>query len=208
MADVSPSQSGHAAFNPIRGEPASSLRHSPDRATKSPERPETSPGSGIDPTDIRAALVQLFASQPFRKSAQLTNFLRFVVEETLAGRGDRIKAYTIATAALGRDETFDPQADPIVRVEAARLRRALRSYYANGGADDPIVVELPTGTYTPVFRPLRQQRRSAVTWLHDIAGEFTTYVRENWPLLLVIFLIAVAVCLTFEIIDAVIIDAK
>ncbi len=208
MADVSSSQSSHAAFNPVRGEPASSHRQSPDRATKSPERPETSPGGGLDPTDIRAALAQLFASPPFRKSAQLTNFLRFVVEETLAGRGDRIKAYTIATAALGRDETFDPQADPIVRVEAARLRRALRSYYANGGADDAIVVELPTGTYTPVFRPLRPQRRSAVTWLHDIAGEFTTYVRENWPLLLVIFLIAVAVCLAFEIIDTVIFDAK
>ncbi len=88
----------------------------------------------------------------FSKSGQLASFLRFVVQETLAGRGDRIKAYTIATAALGRDDNFDPQIDPIVRVEAGRLRRALRHYYANEGSSDPVVIDLPVGHYTPVFR--------------------------------------------------------
>ena len=68
-----------------------------------------------------------------------------MVEETLAGRGDRIKAYTIATAALGRDDNFDPQIDPIVRVEAGRLRQALRQYYAAEGRHDPIVIDLPVG---------------------------------------------------------------
>ena len=116
--------------------------------------PESDPKSGHDPATIRAALAQLLASPPFCKSAQLANFLRFVVEETLAGRGGRIKAYTIATAALGRDDGFDPQADPIVRVEAARLRRALRNYYADQGRDAPIVIELPTGHYTPSFHAL------------------------------------------------------
>ena len=121
--------------------------------------PESDAKSGHDPAIIRAALAQLLASPPFCKSAQLTNFLRFVVEETLAGRGDRIKAYTIATAALGRDEGFDPQADPIVRVEAARLRRALQNYYADQGRDAPIVIELPTGHYTPSFRAHADQFR-------------------------------------------------
>ena len=169
--------------------------------------PETSPGSGLDPTDIRAALGQLFASQPFCKSVQLTNFLRFVVEETLAGRGGRIKAYTIATAALGRDETFDPQADPIVRVEAARLRRALRSYYANGGADDAIMVELPTGTYAPVFRPLRQQRRSTAARLLETMRDLTAFARENRRLLLLIFVVATTVSLTVELIEVLFSDA-
>jgi hypothetical protein len=157
-----------------------------------------------DPADVRAALAHLLASPSFGKSAQLSNFLRFVVEETLAGRGSRIKAYTIATAALGRDEAFDPQTDPIVRVEAARLRRALRSYYANGGADDAIMIELPTGTYAPVFRPQHQQRRSAATWLRETAGELIAYTRENRHLLVVVFIVAATVCLVFEIFDALI----
>ena len=72
---------------------------------------------------------------------------------SLAGAGNRIKAYTIATDALGRDARFDPQADPIVRVEAGRLRRTLEHYYATEGRGDPIVIELPSGSYVPVFRP-------------------------------------------------------
>jgi hypothetical protein len=80
------------------------------------------------------------------------SFLIFIVDETLAGRGDRLKAYTIATDALGRDANFDPQTDPIVRVEAGRLRRALEQYYAHDGRDDPIIIELPLGGYIPEFR--------------------------------------------------------
>ena len=83
-----------APYSPIRRAPAGPLRLSPDRAIKSPKCLKLAASGGADPTAIRAALAQLLASPPFCKSAQLTNFLRFVVEETLAGRGDRIKAYT------------------------------------------------------------------------------------------------------------------
>jgi hypothetical protein len=76
-------------------------------------------------TEIRAALEDIVASKQFRVSPQLAAFLRFFVLETLAGRGDRLKAYTIAVGALGRDKTFDPQTNPIVRVDAGRLRLAL-----------------------------------------------------------------------------------
>src|ERR1044072_8595836 len=65
---------------------------------------------------------------------------------------ERIKGYTIAVEALGRAENFDPQADPIVRVEAMRLRRALTRYYENGGKHDPVVIALPLGNYVPMFR--------------------------------------------------------
>jgi hypothetical protein len=81
-----------------------------------------------------------------------------VVEAALAGCADRLKAYTIAVEALGRGENFDPQTDPIVRVEAVRLRRALAAYYAGPGAHDPLIIELPRGRYVPTFR---RARRSA-----------------------------------------------
>src|SRR5258708_31182618 len=87
----------------------------------------------------------------FRGSPKLVAFVRYVVEATLRGAGDRIKGYTIAVEALGRAENFDPQADPIVRVEAMRLRRALGRYYANGGRCDPVLIELPLGSYVPAF---------------------------------------------------------
>ena len=79
------------------------------------------------------------------------SFLRFVVETTLAGRGDRLKGYTIGVEALGRREDFDPQIDPIVRVEAGRLRAALARYYAGPGRNEPVVIELPRGAYRARF---------------------------------------------------------
>src|ERR1700730_3719137 len=81
--------------------------------------------------EIRATLEHMAGSEAFRGSPQLVSFLRYVVEATLRGASDRIKGYTIAVEALGRAENFDPQADPIVRVEAMRLRRALARYYEN-----------------------------------------------------------------------------
>src|ERR1700730_4238396 len=96
--------------------------------------------------EVRAALDRIVASPHFRASPQLASFLRFVVEAAVTGGSDRIKGYTIAVEALGRNADFDPQADPIVRVEAGRLRRALDRYYANGGTDDPIAIELPRGS--------------------------------------------------------------
>ena len=108
--------------------------------------------SGPNTDEIRAALEHMAASEAFRGSPQLVAFLRYVVEETLRGASDRIKGYTIAVEALGRAENFDPQVDPIVRVEAMRLRRALARYYANGGSNDPVLINLPLGSYVPAFR--------------------------------------------------------
>src|SRR5215468_2659059 len=102
--------------------------------------------------EVRAALAHMAGSEAFRGSPQLVCFLRYVVEETLRGASDRIKGYTIAVEALGRAENFDPQADPIVRVEAMRLRRALQRYYANGGRDDAVQIVMPLGSYVPEFR--------------------------------------------------------
>jgi hypothetical protein len=118
------------------------------------------------PLQVRAALERIAASRPFDSSPKLTSFLRFVVESTLAGQGERMKGYTIGVEALGRAENFNPQIDPIVRVEAIRLRAALAWYYDGAGAADPVVIEMPRGHYVAHFRwahrsaPLAMWRRA------------------------------------------------
>lgn len=83
---------------------------------------------------IRAALARVLACSNFRASPQLASFLSFVVEETLAGQADHIKGYSVAVGALGRSDTFDPQTNPIGRVEAGRLRRALGTLLRGSGS--------------------------------------------------------------------------
>jgi len=103
------------------------------------------------PDEVRAALDRIVASDVFRASPQLAAFLRFVVDAALQGRSDRIKGYTIGVEALKRDASFDPQVDPIVRVEATRLRRAMERYYYGPGAEAPVRIALTRGTYVPRF---------------------------------------------------------
>ncbi len=103
------------------------------------------------PDEVRAQLERMTASDDFIRSPQLGAFLRFVVESVLQGKSDRIKAYTIGVDVLRRDAKFDPQLDPIVRVEATRLRRTIDRYYAGLGADDAIRIDLPRGSYIPTF---------------------------------------------------------
>ena len=106
----------------------------------------------IDPVEVRKALENVVTSDVFRSSPQLIEFLRYVVETTLRGEGNRLKAFTIATSVLGRTSNFDSQSDPIVRVEATRLRHALDRYYAGPGANETILINIPRGTYVPVIR--------------------------------------------------------
>lgn len=101
--------------------------------------------------DVKAALERVTSHHIIRKSPKLKAFLNFIVEEALAGRGHRLKAYSIGIAALGKHTAFDPTNDPIVRVEASRLRRVLNIYYATDGQFDPIRISIPSGSYKPVF---------------------------------------------------------
>jgi tetratricopeptide (TPR) repeat protein len=100
---------------------------------------------------IRAGLGRVLSSEIFRAAPQLAAFLAFIVERTLEGRRSELKGYTIAVEALGRPPEFDPQSDPIVRVEAGRLRRALTQYYTGQGRDDPLRIAIPVGGYIPAF---------------------------------------------------------
>ncbi|TVR95878.1 MAG: hypothetical protein EA406_13195 [Rhodospirillales bacterium] len=105
----------------------------------------------LTPEEVHAQLGRLMASPDFDASARNRAFLRYVVEEALAGRADRIKAYNIATSVFGRNSSFDAQLDPIVRIEAGRLRRSLERYYLSGGRTDPIRITVPKGAYVPRF---------------------------------------------------------
>lgn len=116
--------------------------------------------AGIEPTEddlqpdlVRAQLERVLESPDFARADRASAFLRFIVEETLESRASHIKAFTIALEVFGRDETFNPQTDTIVRVEAGALRRRLERYYFTTGQDDPIIIDIPKGAYVPVFRP-------------------------------------------------------
>jgi TolB-like protein len=100
---------------------------------------------------VRDQLDRILKSGTFHQSRRRQRFLEYIVNETLAGRGERLKGYNIALAVFDRKETFDSNIDPSVRMEAGRLRDRLREYYETDGRDDPIRIELPKGTYTPLI---------------------------------------------------------
>jgi len=109
----------------------------------------------ITPTGDQASRQQLdriLASATFRQVDRLKRFLKFVGLEALDGHGDQLKEYVIGVQVFDKDSSFDPRADPIVRVQARRLRARLVRYYREEGGADPVVIELPKGGYAPVFR--------------------------------------------------------
>ena len=103
------------------------------------------------PEAIWAQLERILQNAEFKASDKQRKFLSFVVDESLEGRASQLKGYTIAVAVYGRSESFDPQIDPIVRVEAGRLRRALAHYYLTGGKNDPVRIKILKGSYKPTF---------------------------------------------------------
>lgn len=107
--------------------------------------------SGLSPTDIRDQLDRVLGHRDFEATQRMRDFLRFAVEETLAGRAHRLKGKTIARQVFGRGPDFDPAHDPVVRVQAGRLRRALERYFFLAGERDPVRIDIPKGAYVPVF---------------------------------------------------------
>jgi serine/threonine-protein kinase len=101
-------------------------------------------------------LARIGASAGFARSERLTRFLRFVAEETLAGRGERLKEYTIAIEVYGCPPSYDPQVDSLVRVQAVQLRSRLEHYYAAEGQRDPVRIEIPKGGYQARFVPVTE----------------------------------------------------
>ena len=103
------------------------------------------------PETVREQLYRLLQSPDFQAPARLKNLLAYLVEETLHGRAGNIKAYSIALEVFGRGESFNANTDPIVRVEAGKLRRQLELYYLLN-PNDPVRILIPLGSYVPVFK--------------------------------------------------------
>ena len=116
------------------------------------------PGS-IPSSEIRAQLERILTSPDFDVPERAHKFLRYVVTKSLSGRANRIKAYTIAVEVFGRSGTFDPQSDPVVRIEAGRVRRGLERYYLTAGSSDPTLITIPKGSYVPAFSRRTEEGR-------------------------------------------------
>ncbi len=103
--------------------------------------------SGIRLEAVLDGVRKLEAAGALGSGGRLPALLRYLVQEEFAGRGDRLKAYAIATDVFGRGSTFDPQQDSIVRVEIARLRKAIDYYFATEGQSEPVKLAIPRGSY-------------------------------------------------------------
>ena len=113
--------------------------------------------------EVRAQLKRILSSSIFRNSIQQGRFLQFTVERTLSGHHAQLKEYVVGIEVFRRKDSFDPRVDPIVRVEAGRLRLRLKQYYETEGKSDQLIIELPKGTYGTIFHC----RRSCVAASDD-----------------------------------------
>lgn len=126
--------------------------------------------------DILAQLDRIRSSREFDVPDRARQFLTYVIGEALAGRANRIKAYSIAVEVYGRSGSFDPQMDPVVRIQAGLIRRGLEHYYLVAGQHDPIIVSIPKGGYVPVFF----RRDEAPHPAYESAATYSKQVAAIW----------------------------
>jgi len=122
-----------------------------ERSTNAAEK--TGAGRGA----IESQLSRLVASEEFSRSIRLQQLLSYLVNETVNGRSDRIKGKTVAQDIFGQTDPEIAQTSTVVSVEARRLRRKLADYYRVAGANDPFVIEIPKGTFVPIFHDVSAQ---------------------------------------------------
>lgn len=119
---------------------------------------------------VRVHLAGLTSSAQLANAERLSSLLRFIVDETLEGRGSRLKEARIGLDVFGRKaDSYDPAIDPIVRVQMGRLRSKLRSYYAGQGAGEHVRIDIPIGSYVPTFSFTTQ----SVDRLHPVQQSHT-----------------------------------
>jgi adenylate cyclase len=123
---------------------------------QSPSRTAASDSIAVPAAEsVQQQLNRILTSSEFKATDVQKSFLNFVVETVLAGRSHEIKGYTVATQVFGRGEDFNQATDPIVSIQANKLRRALERYYLVAGQNDPVRIDIPKGTYVPLFRETR-----------------------------------------------------
>jgi TolB-like protein len=100
---------------------------------------------------VRAQLDRMLAHSLFSGADRRTRLLRFLIEQTLSGQAEALKESVLAVEVFDRPTAHDPKIDSLVRVEMSRLRSRLIEYYAQAGSSDPVRIEIPKGSYAPVF---------------------------------------------------------
>jgi hypothetical protein len=148
---------------------------------------------------VREELNRVLSCHEFRSSKRSQDFLRYVVEHTLTGHADILKERTIGIEVFGRSTSYEPSDDATVRVKAGDVRKRLGLYYAEQGAQNPVRIELPAGTYVPEFRwsdtkPDGSGAKAAspqAAALPDLAAVAPILVKPRSPLLLYIGLGAI-----------------
>ncbi len=148
---------------------------------------------------------RLTNSHVLHGSESLCKLLRYLARHVLDHPGTPIKEYQIATEVFGRSADFDPQLDSMVRVQAGRLRVKLSEYYAGDGAEDPIVVELPKGTYVLAFHHRATMPTKAAAFGNGTAHSTPESVapRRNWIIAIasLTFLLAVAAVMILSLVS-------
>ena len=114
----------------------------------------------ISLVEKREELRRVLESKTFASSPKKTKFLEFVAEQTLLGNGDKLNEYLIGLEVYERGTDFNPQKDPIVRVQAHEIRRLLKKYYEENGNGGPVRIDLPPGHYVPVFAPRASEAKN------------------------------------------------
>ncbi len=137
--------------------------------------------------EIKAQLTRILDHEDFRRATRIKNFLSYIVEKEVSGNGHDIKGYTIGVEVFGKSEDFDPDTDASIRVEATRLRKTLKLYYYDEGADDPIIIRIPKGSYRPHF--LRNIPDENETDHRDIKKK---YRRRSAAIVLILLCLAAA----------------
>jgi hypothetical protein len=118
----------------------------------------------------REELRRVLQSKHFANAPKKRRFLEFIAEQTLLGNGDKLNEYLIGLEVYGRGTDFNPQDDPIVRVQAHEIRRGLKAYYKEYGTISPLRIELPLGHYVPVFS--KSQSVEETTALAQVSPSF------------------------------------
>ncbi len=132
--------------------------------------------------EIMIQLQRILASLDFQASPQQRAFLKFVVDQTLAGNEGEIKGYTVATDVFGRGPDFDQNIDPVVSIHAGKLRRALERYYLTAGKYDSIRINIPKGTYVPTFSEHADSESDAAL-SGNLSGKD---IEDSWPSVLIL----------------------
>src|SRR5512133_1334218 len=130
--------------------------------------------AGLDSAALQQQLSRILAGKAFRQADRLKRFLTFIVNETMEGRAESLKEFTVGVEVFGKDRTFDARSDPIVRVQARRLRAQLERYYAEEAGPNELIIEVPKGAYAAVFKAPKGVQRDAAKW-----SASATLVRRN-----------------------------